>query len=134
MSILKAFIDCWVHELDTLPIPENGLAVNWLDFWLNRYQTLVSGVLAIIAGAFALVAAQRSIAYDRLKTETAQEQSRRESVKAIQSVVSYTSRALSSNHIALSMSRYFPVDCIPTGLLDTEPLERILFENLAKHI
>jgi hypothetical protein len=120
----------WGYEFSLIPLPKNDQPIGWLDYWLNRYQTLVSGILAIVAGAFALLAARKAIAYDQTKTRDEQETNRRDSVKAIQNVVSYTSRAIFSKHLPISLSRSFPMDVIPAGFMDADPLEKILFDNL----
>ena len=125
--MLLAFL---TREFSLLPVAANEKAIGWFDYWINRYQTLISGVLAIMAGAFALIAGNRAITYDRTKTELANEVVRRDSINAVQKVVSYTSRAIFSKHIVISLSRFFPMDCIPTGFMDVEPLEKILFDNL----
>jgi len=36
-------------------------SANCFEFWLNRYQTLIGGILTLIAGSFAYVAAQNQI-------------------------------------------------------------------------
>jgi hypothetical protein len=113
-----------------LPRSYEKTTLDWLDYWLNRFQTLVSGVLAIVAGAFALVAAKKSIDYDKVKQNAAAEADRRGALLSIEKVISYTSRALYSKHLSISISRYFPMDCFPTCLLDVEPVERIIFDNL----
>jgi len=57
VSLLEPFA-CHV-KIGADAVPEE--ATKCFEFWLNRYQTLIGGVLTLIAGSFAYFAAQKQI-------------------------------------------------------------------------
>jgi len=91
------------EAISRLPLRDEAAPVGWFDYWLHRYQTLVSGMLAIVGAAFALWAAYLSIQYDRRKVANEQSEKRRGSILAVERLVAFTSNAALSRHLFVSL-------------------------------
>jgi hypothetical protein len=122
LAICGAFI---LRSSVTLPVPKGDVAVNAWDYWINRYQTLISGVLAILAGLSAIIAARMTIKHDRLASTKEEEDRRRASANKLARAVEFTVRSAFSKHHMTSLSRHFPQDIYPGVLLDTKPLQEV---------
>jgi len=94
VSLLEPFA-CHVKIGPDL-VPEE--AAKCFEFWLNRYQTLIGGVLTLIAGSFAYFAAQKQINHAESleqRRRSAEEVAARAHLSfALDEVFSYTDQCL----------------------------------------
>src|SRR5665809_23051 len=62
LSMGGALVVMWMAVAalrDATPSLENAGAVSWADYWLNRYQTLMTGVAALLAAGIAVAVTWR---------------------------------------------------------------------------
>jgi hypothetical protein len=114
----------------SMSAPESEKAVNWLDYWLNRYQTLITGLLAIAGAGFAIYSAKLPIWYDQKKVADSQDEAWRGTVRALLNAITYSQRVIISKLGIIKGSAQFPFDVFPTVLLDTNPLQAIILSTL----
>lgn len=119
-----------LKRVPALPMPPTEHAVNGIDYWLARYQTLLAGFLAVLTGLFAVWAAAMSIKYDRRKTADAAEQTRRARVKAVLRAMEHAGSLTLTAHWSISCIGGFPNYIPPEAFVDIEAVEKIILENL----
>jgi hypothetical protein len=110
--------------------PENDKAISWIDYWLNRYQTLITGVLAIVGAAIAIYTTTLEIKYDREKSLKAEDDARRSAIRAVLQMVGFSWKVIHSKLNLLSHTTSFPGDAYPSVLMEYEALEQIVLQNL----
>jgi hypothetical protein len=111
-------------------VPNAEKPIGALDYWLNRYQALVAGILAILGAAFAVYAAKISISYDREKVEAEGERRAQRAVEVVLKLLAYSRRAVATKLAYTNLPPPTAQLLLDVGHLDADPLEKAILGGI----